>query len=260
MTTRHMTDCDVIILCGGLGTRLKSVLSDRPKAMANIHGRPFLSFVLDHWFRHGARRFIFCIGYMGDYIEAWVRSAGDSYEALFVRDPYPLGTGGAMAQAFRVTRSQRVFVINGDSFCDVDPARLLHFHLMKRAQGTVVLARPDDRTDAGDVVLGQDDRVLSMVEKPGCGPRGYVNAGIYLFEQSVDTLFPVTPAWSLEREFIPRLVSGPLYGFVTASLLFDIGTPERLAAYADRMGACRTFLIPKEEKNENGTTHIRITH
>src|SRR5690606_14612631 len=80
MTTRHMTDCDVIILCGGLGTRLKSVLSDRPKAMANIHGRPFLSFLLDHWFRHCARRFIFCTGYMGDYIEAWVRSAGDSYE------------------------------------------------------------------------------------------------------------------------------------------------------------------------------------
>ncbi|HAP40232.1 MAG TPA: hypothetical protein DCQ94_10815 [Nitrospira sp.] len=259
MTKHRMADCDVIILCGGLGTRLKSVLSDRPKPMADIHGRPFLSILLDHWFRHGARRFIFCTGYMGDYIEAWVRSASDSYEATFVRDPYPLGTGGAMAQAFRVARSERLFVINGDSFCDVDPARLLRFHLMKRAQGTLVLARPDGRTDAGDVVVGHDDRVLSMVEKPGCGPTGYVNAGVYVFERSVDTLFPVPPAWSLEREFIPRLVSGPLYGFVTAGSLFDIGTPERLAAYADRMGACRTFLTSKEEKNENGTTHIHIT-
>lgn len=237
MTKSHVADCDVIILCGGFGTRLKSVLSDRPKPMADIHGRPFLSLLLEHWRRHGAHRFIFCTGYMGDSIEGWVRSAGDSYEAVFVRDPYPLGTGGAMAQAFRVTRSEQVFVVNGDSFCEVDPAPLLHFHLMKRAQGTLVLARPDARTDAGDVELGPDDRVLSMVEKPEHGPRGYVNAGVYVFERSVNALFPATPAWSLEREFIPRLVSGPLYGFVTASPLFDIGTPERLAAYADRMGA-----------------------
>ncbi|MBS0168858.1 MAG: NTP transferase domain-containing protein [Nitrospira sp.] len=239
MTQSSMADCDVIILCGGLGTRLKTVVSDRPKPMADIHGRPFLSFLIDHWLRYGARRFIFCTGHMGDLIETWVRSEGEAYQALFVRDPSLLGTGGAMAQAFAVARSQRVFVVNGDSFCEVDPVRLLRFHLMKRAQGTMVLASPDNRTDAGDVVLGQDDRVLSMVEKPGCGPRGYFNAGIYVFERTVSTLFPAATAWSLEREFIPRLVPESLYGFVTASPLFDIGTPERLAAFTDSMGACR---------------------
>lgn len=244
MSTGTVGNCDVIVLCGGLGTRLQPVVHDRPKPMADVHGKPFLSFLLDHWVRHGARRFIFSTGYMGDMIEAWVRAEGGSYQASFVRDPHPLGTGGALAQAFGVARSQRVFVVNGDSFCDVDPVRLLRFHLMKRAQGTLVLASPDDRTDAGDVVLGHDDRVLSMVEKPGRGPRGYFNAGVYVFERSVEKLFPAAQAWSLERGFIPRLVLESLYGFVTASPLFDIGTPERLAAFTDRMDACRTLQTP----------------
>lgn len=234
----RVEDCDVIILCGGLGSRLQSVVADRPKSMADIHGRPFLSFLLEHWVRHGARRFIFSTGYMGDQIESWVRAEGGLYQASFVRDPQPLGTGGALAQAFSVARSQRMFVVNGDSFCDVDPARLLRFHVMKRTQGTMVVTIPDDRCDAGNVVLGRDDRVLSMVEKPGRGTRGYFNAGVYVFEQSVETLFPETHVWSLEREFIPRVVSESLYGFVTASPLFDIGTPERLAVFTHRMGLC----------------------
>ena len=233
MITRHMTDCDVIILCGGFGTRLQSVVSDRPKPMAEIHGRPFVSLLVEHFLRHGARRFIFSTGHFGDMIEDWFLRHRGAYEALFVRDPVPLGTGGALAHAMPLVRSNPFLVLNGDSFCEIDPERLLRFHTRKRAGATMTVTQTETREDTGAVALGEGDRVLSMVEKPGRRTTKYHNAGIYLFDRSVTTLFPETPAWSLERELLPHLVAHQLYGFVTASPLHDIGTPERLAHFRE---------------------------
>jgi len=229
----QFADCDVIILCGGFGTRLQSVVSDRPKPMAEIHGRPFVSLLVEHFLRHGARRFIFSTGHFGDMIEDWFLRHRGAYEALFVRDPVPLGTGGALAHAMPLVRSNPFLVLNGDSFCEIDPERLLRFHTRKRAGATMTVTQTETREDTGAVALGEGDRVLSMVEKPGRRTTKYHNAGIYLFDRSVTTLFPETPAWSLERELLPHLVAHQLYGFVTASPLHDIGTPERLAHFRE---------------------------
>lgn len=224
-------DCDVIILCGGLGTRLRTVLNDRPKPMALIDGRPFVSLLVEHFVRHGARRFIFCTGHRGEMIEEWFERHRGSYDSLFVRDPFPLGTGGALAQAMALTRRNPVLVLNGDSFCEIDPTRLLRFHALKRARATIAVTHPDEREDTGSVELAADDRILSVVEKSGSGTTGYRNAGIYVFDRSVESLFPRNSPWSLERDLLPRLVAQGFYGFVTASALYDIGTPERLAHF-----------------------------
>lgn len=233
MTKSHMADCDVIILCGGLGTRLKSVLSDRPKPMADIHGRPFVSLIVDQFLRHGARRFIFSTGHFGEMIEHWFRCHGQGYNTQFVRDPSPLGTGGALAAAMRLVRSNPFWVLNGDSLCELDPERLLRFHTRKRARVTIAVTPADTREDTGTVTLGEDDRLLSMVEKPRRRMTGYHNAGIYLFDRTVEALFPKSHSWSLERELLPLLIAQPCYGFVTASPLYDIGTPERLAHFRE---------------------------
>ncbi|GAB1724311.1 MAG: NTP transferase domain-containing protein [Nitrospira sp. CR1.1] len=233
MTKSHMADCDVIILCGGLGTRLQSVVADRPKPMAEIHGRPFVSLLVEHFLRHGARRFIFSTGHFGEMIEDWFLRHRGAYETLFVRDPVPLGTGGALAHAMPLVRSNPFLVLNGDSFCEIDPERLLRFHLRKRAGATIAVTRDETREDTGAVALGEDDRMLSMVEKPRRRTTTYHNAGVYLFDRAVTALFPETPVWSLERELLPRLVTQQCYGFVTASPLHDIGTPERLAHFRE---------------------------
>ncbi len=233
MTNSQMADCDVIILCGGLGTRLKAVLSDRPKPMADIHGRPFVSLIVDHFLRHGARRFIFSTGHFGDMIEDWFLTHGHGYETQFVRDPAPLGTGGALAAAMRLVRSNPFWVLNGDSLCELDPERLLRFHQRKRGLGTMAVTQADARQDTGAVGLGEGDRVLSMIEKPRTRTTQYQNAGVYLFERSVATYFPHKASWSLEQELLPQLVTRQLYGFVTAGSLYDIGTPERLAHFRD---------------------------
>ena len=229
----QFADCDVIILCGGFGTRLQSVVSDRPKPMAEIHGRPFVSLLVEHFLRHGARRFIFSTGHFGDMIEDWFLRHRGAYETLFVRDPVPLGTGGALAHAMPLLRSNPFLVLNGDSFCEIDPERLLRFHTRKRAGATIAVTHDDTREDTGMVALGEGDRVVSMVEKPRTRTANYHNAGVYLFDRAVSRLFPDRPAWSLERDLFPQLVTQQLYGFVTASPLHDIGTPERLAHFRE---------------------------
>jgi NDP-sugar pyrophosphorylase family protein len=201
--------------------------------MAEIHGRPFVSLLVEHFLRHGARRFIFSTGHFGDMIEDWFLRHRGAYEVLFVRDPVPLGTGGALAHAMPLVRSNPFLVLNGDSFCEIDPERLLRFHTRKRAAATMTVTQMETREDTGAVALGEGDRVESMVEKPRRRTANYHNAGIYLFDRSVTKLFPEAPAWSLERELLPRLVTHQLYGFVTASPLHDIGTPDRLAHFRE---------------------------
>ncbi len=229
----QFADCDVVILCGGFGTRLQSVVSDRPKPMAEIQGRPFVSLLVEHFLRHGARRFIFSTGHFGEMIEDWFLRHRGAYETVFVRDPIPLGTGGALAHAMPLVRSNPFLVLNGDSFCEIDPGRLLRFHIRKRAGATIAVTHAESREDTGAVTLGEDDRVLSMVEKPGRRTTNHHNAGVYLFDRAITTLFPETPVWSLERELLPRLVTQQCYGFVTASPLHDIGTPERLEQFRE---------------------------
>jgi NDP-sugar pyrophosphorylase family protein len=228
-----LADCDVIILCGGLGSRLQSAVPDRPKPMVEIHGQPFVSLVVDHFLRHGARRFIFSTGHLGEMIEDWFGRHRGAYETLFVRDPSPLGTGGALAQAMNLARSNPFLVLNGDSLCEIDPERMLRFHTRKRARATIAVTHADHREDTGAVALGGDDRVLSMIEKPRSQATGYHNAGIYVFDRAVESLFPEKSPWSLERELLPQLIAAPFYGFLTASSLHDIGTPERLAHFRE---------------------------
>lgn len=234
-------DCDVIILCGGLGTRLQAVMQDRPKPMAEIHGRPFVSLIVEHFARHGARRFIFSTGHRGDMIEDWFGHNRGGYDTLFIRDPFPLGTGGALAQAMTRARSNPVLLLNGDSLCEIDPSRLLRFHALKRARATIAVTEPDGRADAGAVVLAEDDRVQSMVEKPGMRTAGYHNCGIYVLDRSVESAFPLHSPWSLERDLLPRLIAQSFYGFVTANPLYDIGTPERLAHFRDSWKDAATY-------------------
>ena len=166
-------------------------------------------------------------------IEEWFGRHGGAYESIFIRDPAPLGTGGALARAMTAVRSNPVLVLNGDSLCELDPERLLRFHALKRACATITVTHREERQDTGAVMLGEDDRVLSMIEKPRTRGTGYDNAGMYVFDQAVEPLFPAHCPWSLERDLLPRLTTQGFYGFVTSSPLYDIGTPERLARFRD---------------------------
>ncbi len=223
-----LSSTDAVILCGGLGTRLQSVLSDRPKGLAPIGSRAFLDIVLDDLVRQGLRRIIFCVCHMKEQIIARYENRADA-ECVFSQEAVPLGTGGAVRNALPLIRSDPFLVMNGDSLCQVDLGAFYRFHVRNSSAASMVLTAPDVRQDCGTVQLNEAQRILSFSEKSASPSRNrFVNAGIYLLSadamKTTEKAFP----FSLEYDFLPDLVkTKPCFGFVVQSKLVDIGTPER---------------------------------
>jgi len=224
---------DALILCGGLGTRLREVVADRPKGLAEIRGRPFLDLLIDELARQGLKRFILGTGYRGEQIAARYARRSDAEFVVSLEDR-PLGTAGAVRLAAAHLRSDPFIVLNGDSFCGVDYEALHDFHAAKRAVLSIVVAPPRGRADAGAVTLAGDGAVVSFSEKAAPGERSYINAGIYLMHRSLVDALPARTPLSLEHDVFPPAVRrGGCYGFTVAGPVVDIGTPERYLAAQD---------------------------
>lgn len=229
---------DVVILCGGLGTRLREAIPDRPKALAPVGGRPFLDILVEDLIRQGFRRFILCVGHLKGQIIDRYKARNDA-EFLFSLESSPLGTGGALRNALPLIRSHPVLVVNGDSYCCVEYRNLLQFHSERSAAATLVLTEPEKRRDGGLVRVDETHRILSFAEKSGPpGFRGLISAGIYLLQIDAIGLKSLVPPFSLEHDVFPSLVNSKLcFGFIIAGPLVDIGTPERYRkADEDRLG------------------------
>lgn len=224
---------DALILCGGLGTRLREVVADRPKGLAEIRGRPFLDLLIDRLARHGLRRFILCTGYQGEQIATRYARRGDAEFVVSLEDR-PLGTAGAVRLALQHLRSDPFLVLNGDSFCEVDYEAFQGFHEGRGATLSIVVVPPGERDDVGTVGLAGDGAITSFREKAGRGERAAINGGIYLMRRSLVELLPAQTPLSLERDVFPQAVQrGGCYGFLTAGPVVDIGTPERYRAAQD---------------------------
>lgn len=221
-----MMNMDVLILCGGKGSRLQKVLSDRPKPMAEINGRPFLDILINYVSSFGLRRFILCAGYMSDYIYQHFSSESKPLEFVFSKEKMPLGTGGAVKNAEKFIKTSPFLVMNSDSFCPVDLSSFLNFHINKGALLSMVVAQAESSGDFGSIVLDGSKRVVRFEEKVS-KDKALINAGIYLFEKDVLSAIPRDVEYSLEYDFFPNLVGQKFYGFTTGARLIDIGTPER---------------------------------
>lgn len=222
---------DALILAGGLGTRLATVVSDRAKPVAPVGGRPFVSLLLAHIERCATvRRAILCVGHKADTVEA---ALGDRFGRLalaYSREAQPLGTGGALRLALeRFECRAPVLAFNGDSLCTLELDRLLAFHREQRADATLGLARVLDASRFGCVrLLG--DRVDGFVEKGRPGP-GWINAGNYVLgRRALDALLAAAPVCSLERDVLPALVGQiRVAGLRSRARFLDIGVPEDYA-------------------------------
>lgn len=222
--------CDVVILCGGLGTRLQPVLQDRPKPMAPINGRPFLDLVIDYVLSHGFRRIVFCTGHHGDWIAQHVSRRSDC-EAIISREQTPLGTAGALRACRGVLTTSTTFVLNGDSLCRIDLQALLAVHHNRHAVVTMAVIPTNGRGDAGGVTMDERGGIRSFQEKQ---TAPFLNAGIYAIQTPAIHDIPDSVPCSLERDVFPRLLDGRLYGYACDVPLYDIGTPARLAAFQAR--------------------------
>ncbi len=221
-----LQDIDVVILCGGLGKRIRELTGDLPKPMVWIDRQPFLEIVLNYLKSYGFRRFIFCTGYHGQKIQEYFKDKMGCI-TLFSQEPEPLGTAGALKYCESHLESETILVLNGDSFCPLDYSNFLSFHVdIKRAVSIAVIGSKG-RKDGGSILIDEEKRILSFDEKEeSAGP--YMNAGIYLMERKVLSEIPDKKPCSLEYEFFPDLLSQGVYAYFTPAQVYDIGTPERL--------------------------------
>ncbi|MBN9119078.1 MAG: nucleotidyltransferase family protein [Planctomycetes bacterium] len=236
-----MLDLPVVVLCGGLGTRLRPAVADRPKALAAVGDRPFLAVQLELLRARGARRFVLCVGHMAEQIEAEF-GAGAS---LGVRIDYSrdgeklLGTGGALKRAAGHFAPAAV-VVNGDTYLDVDLARLARVHASARVRGavaTLTLAHVPDASRFGAVEL-RGNRVVGFGEKSVPG-TGWVNAGAYVIERELLDRVPAEEVVSLERDVFPAALRDGLRLAAVAheEPFTDIGTPDAYRAFVSRRAA-----------------------
>ena len=235
-----------VILAGGLGTRLRSVVADRPKPMAEVADQPFLVYQIAQLGAFGFRELVLCVGYRADQITTYLGDGARwGVQIAYAVERTPLGTAGAMRNA-RAHIDGTFLAMNGDSYVDVDLHDLVAAHRHQRAGvpqtvGTVLRTYVEDAAAYGTLELDAEGGVTRFAEK-AARARGWINAGVYVLETEVLDAIPPDRPVSLEREVFPGLLRGGyrLSSHPTAGYFADIGTPEgyaRFRAYVARREA-----------------------
>jgi NDP-sugar pyrophosphorylase family protein len=225
-----MNAISVAILAGGLGSRLRPVVADRPKVLAPVGGRPYLTYLLDRLGDLGFREAVLLTGFRAEQVRD---ALGDSYAGMRLvhsREPQPLGTAGALRRALTYLSAPTVLVLNGDSFCNADLDRFWWYHCLRRADVSLVVSRATDTARFGKVRLTPDARVNGFDEKDPAGGPGWINAGIYLLRRTLIEEIEQGKAVSLENTLFPDWVRHKrFYAYRTRFGCLDIGTPQSYA-------------------------------
>lgn len=225
----HPSHITAAILAGGTGTRLRSVVADRPKVMAQVGGKPFLEHLLNQLVAQGISKVVLCTGYLGDQVEAFFGRSYLGMHLYYSREDQPLGTGGAIIQALPLMQSETLLVLNGDSYCRTDLQASLAWHRRKQARGTLVLAQVAQVGRYGQVQTDAEGRIEKFCEKGGAEGPGWINSGTYWFERAALAKFTAGQSLSLERDVLASWVGQGLYGFAQKGPFLDIGIPEDYA-------------------------------
>jgi NDP-sugar pyrophosphorylase family protein len=224
-----------LILAGGAGTRLRSVLGENlNKPMAPVAQKPFLEYLVMSLHKQGIDDIILCVGYKAALIESYF-GCGDRWgvHLTYSRETELLGTGGALKLAEDLLHGDEFIMLNGDSFFGVDLSDLARFHREVGADATLALAYVSNAQRFGAVRLDDERRIIGFTEKDNEVHPGLINGGIYVLARDVLRLIPPGRFCSLEREVFPLLMARKLYGRPYQGFFIDIGVPadyERLQA------------------------------
>ena len=216
---------EAIVLVGGLGTRLRAMVSDVPKPLAPVAGRPFLGWVLDRLAAEGMRRVILATGYMSELVEHSFGSQWAGMRIVYSREQEPRGTGGAIRLAASLLERDAAHVMNGDTYLRYSLARLESATSHAKAWMGMALAQVEDVGRYGALRL-EDGRVADFQEKGKSG-AGHINAGCYFLTQQALQALPQQDAFSFETEVLQPLVGqGRVAAFLDTDSFIDIGVPE----------------------------------
>lgn len=216
---------ECIVLSGGFGTRLSTVVNDVPKCMASVAGKPFLAYIMQYLESQGADHVILSLGYKSDVVIDWLKTKAFTCKVSWVIEQEPLGTGGGIKLAMNKSKENSVFILNGDTFYDVDLKKMIQ-NLHNDAKVLLALKPMLDFDRYGTVILNDQNVIKSFVEKQK-QKEGLINGGLYLINKSkIDfNIYPVAFSW--EKDFLEKEIHNhSLYGCVFDNTFIDIGIPE----------------------------------
>ncbi|MFQ5628389.1 MAG: nucleotidyltransferase family protein [bacterium] len=233
-----------LILAGGLGTRLRSIVNDRPKAMANLGEKPFLEYQIEFLRRFGIEFVVLCVGYLHEQIKEYFGDGKkNGVQIAYAIEQELLGTGGAIKNA-KALLNDSFLALNGDSFLDLDLGEFARFHRASCEEnqaclGSLALAEIEEKGSYGAITVDDSNRILSFKEKPTeKNDSKLISAGVYILENQALNFIPPKQTVSLEKETFPALLlSGySLYGFRSKGFFVDIGTPQGYRIFQDYIG------------------------
>ncbi|MFZ3072170.1 MAG: nucleotidyltransferase family protein [Thermodesulfobacteriota bacterium] len=219
---------DAVILAGGFGTRLGSIVKNVPKPMADVNGRPFLCFLLDYLLREGVSKAILSVGYKHEAVRNYFGTGYNGLALEYAVESEPLGTGGAIRKAMKSVDGNDFFVLNGDSFFDASLAKLAEFHRSKGGALTLALKRMENFDRYGAVIV-EDAAVAGFNEKTFVR-SGYINAGVYCVNKAIGYAFEkfrYATRFSFETDFLQeKFREIKINAFICGGYFIDIGIPE----------------------------------
>lgn len=217
---------EAIVLAGGFGTRLKSVVHEVPKPMAPIGARPFLELVLDHCFNYNIERIVLAVGYKHEIIKAHF---GTSYRGMHLDysiEKEPLGTGGGILQAIKMCQTDSVVILNGDTLFKTNLAQLGQFFYDKEADLALALCSMKEFDRYGTVEIVDEQKITAFKEKT-YQKEGHINAGVYILNKQILLQTGLKGRFSFEKDFMEGYVDKlRFYGRTSADYFIDIGIPE----------------------------------
>jgi len=225
-----MASIPALLLVGGMGTRLRSVLSSKPKPLAPLGKISFVELLVLQLRAQGIRRVVMCTGFMAEQVQQELGDGSKWNVAIeYSRETEPLGTAGAIKLAeLHLGHASHFLVMNGDSFLELDFQKLIRFHIESRAEATIAVRRVSDAARYGTVHVDAQHRVVRFSEKVGVPEPGLINGGVYVFNRDVLRAIP-HGASSLEKDVLPALLDRGVFGVEQNGMFIDIGTPEDYA-------------------------------
>lgn len=222
---RNLSDIPCIVLAGGKGTRLQSVVKDLPKPMAPIGKIPFLIVLLNHLHQKGINEFILSVGYKKEIIMDYIKLDDYPYTISFSEEDEALGTGGAISQALQHINSDYVLAVNGDTFFDIDLLDFVNQSMKMDFACSIALHRINQGNRYGEVII-DDKSIIKFTEKKPV-TDGLINGGIYLLNTTKFTQKSLGTSFSFETDYLEKHVNeGEFIGFEQKGYFIDIGIPE----------------------------------
>lgn len=217
---------ECIVLAGGLGTRLQSVIGLYPKCMAPVNGKPFLHYIFDYLEKQGCTRVILSLGFKHEVITDWLQTQDRIFAIDYVIEHEPLGTGGGISMALSKAETEHIAVLNGDTMFSIDMQGLFAFHRECNADTTLALKEMYDFERYG-VVRTDDSQCITAFEEKSYRQHGFINGGVYVIRKQAlqDKQLPVK--YSFEKDYLEAYVrEGKFFGYRSEAYFIDIGIPQ----------------------------------